>query len=418
MFPVEEESKRPLYGFRRGWQQGEPKPWERIKPYAEAGHPIALEPWSITTGDKHLVGLDWDAGSLAEAADFVVEHPPYIIVPSNQEGRFHLYYLSDVQRGNGLWYWRGQARGHIKSKGGYLVMWKDAVTILDKYLSEPELGVQMMFPESVLQAAGDDLAVLHSPAPDYAPTGVISPHRDTRTPMLDGSVDWSRIVPTVRNQSVFDALRFYAYKAPADEFSDYEAWREALAEIARSMAAGIPDRGPSGSRGSARRHFTDDEVEGIVSSVAWYVWNRCGVKDVGRADSATQARRARRGVEKRRWDKRERDAEIMRMTALGAKRVDIAAALGVDRNTVARAIKRKLAQEAKAAGKSEQISPRDEGILMHKRMGWKIEDIAEVFNISPRTVNRVLKKRQNATLANHALRGDMGTSQGEPEGRL
>lgn len=123
--------------------------------------------------------------------------------------------------------------------------------------------------------------------------------------------------------------------------------------------------------------------------------------DVSRADSRTQARRGRRSGERRRWDKRERDAEIMRMDALGAKKVEIAAALDINRKTVSRVIERKLAQqhrlEQESGAKVEQIRPRDAGILMHRRMGWQLEDIAEVFGVSPRTVRRVLKSGQNGT---------------------
>ena len=411
MFPVHadgDDAKLPVRGFRTGWQTGERRNWEDIRGYAEAGYPIALVPWSLKVGDdQHLVALDWDNGGLEEAADFVSEHPPYITVPSKQEGRFHLYYLSGVQRGNGLWYWRGNVRGHIKSGGGYLVMWEDAAIIIEKYLSNPDLGVQIAFPEVVLDKPAD--LAEDSAQPDYAPTGDISPQRDTRTSMMDGRIDWEHVAPTVRNQTVFDALRYLAYKAPVSEFTDYETWRDHLSEIAQTWAGGITNRGPSGTRGSAKRHFTDTEVDGIVTSVAWYVWSRRGLRDVGRADSEIQARRGRRSGESRRWSKRDRDGEVMRMDALGAKQVEIAAAFGLHRNTVARIIKRKRDQESRLRNESppklEQMRARDEGIVMHRRMGWKIEDIGEVFGVGRHTVMRALKKSQNAQRTSQLGRG-------------
>ena len=126
-------------------------------------------------------------------------------LPARRKGGFHSYYSESKGRSNQSFELAG-CRGEIRGARGYLILHGDAAQRL--------AGVNF-------DAAGD---AGHFPENLWEAGGVALPTMETRayTPSAEGAATWSnragaalrglgKVYPGTRNNSLFDAVRFYAY---------------------------------------------------------------------------------------------------------------------------------------------------------------------------------------------------------------
>ena len=132
-------------------------------------------------------------------------------------------------------------------------------------------------------------------------------------------------------QSLFDRLRHWAYSHVADA-GEPEGWLEAVQRQAEALVAAVPDP----------EHYSPARVATTARSVAAWTWERRdgftgGYRDV---DVEVQAWRGRRSAEAR-WEAHAgRDAEIVRLSLAGYTQRVIARSVGISPMTVNRVLKR------------------------------------------------------------------------------
>ena len=288
--------KRPLAGF----------PWRAHTPdldcvLAHSGN-VGIIPFSVGTS-----ALDVDKGEPHQLSLF---HPPLVILRSQRPGGEHFYYRDDTPRGNQQWSAFG-CSGEVRSAKGYLILYRDAPVLLAHALANDK--AECLFPAGLLDyvepADADQLG-------EVLLDDLDAPGSDQLRLLTPGAPILERVQKGRRNISLFDAVRFWAYRA-ARGYASYDDWVRAV-EI-RTLAENRRFPEPLTERHALTTGY----------SVAVWTWTtyRSGY---GRGWTMEQRRRGGENKARRvRYDNRDRDVEIVRRWESGDSLRLIARAVGI-----------------------------------------------------------------------------------------
>ena len=299
--------KRPLSGF----------PWRAHTPdldcvLAHRGN-VGIIPFSVGTS-----ALDVDTG---EPQQLCLFHPPLVILRSQRPGGEHFYYRDDTPRGNQHWSAFG-CSGEVRSAKGYLILYRDAPVLLAHALANDK--AECLFPAGLLdyvepvdvdrlgEVLLDDLD-----APGSGQLRLLTPG----APILE------RVQKGRRNIALFDAVRFWAYRA-ARGYASYDDWLRAV-EI-RTLAENRRFPEPLSERHALSTGY----------SIAVWTWTtyRSGY---GRGWTMEQRRRGGENKARRvRYDNRERDVRIIHLWEAGQSERQISATVGLSKTAVHHVLKR------------------------------------------------------------------------------
>ena len=297
-----------------------------------------------------LTVVDVDSGDWHQ---LVQDYPPAYHAASRTPGRRHLIYRDTVARAdiNG---WQAEGcTGDVRSAGPVILY--DA----PRLLAALDIGVKgVTFPTSTfrrLPAEETDKANRTQTEPQREQgTAEGNPIPTSQSPREGDKVPVTGSLPlpaseSSQPQSLFDRLRHWAYSHVADA-GDPEVWLEAVQRQAEALVATVPDP----------EHYSPARVATTARSVAAWTWERRdgftgGHRDV---DATVQAWRGRRSAEAR-WEAHAgRDAEIVRLSLAGYTQRVIARSVGVSPMTVNRVLKRlQEAEDGGVALRMEAVEP-------------------------------------------------------------
>ena len=319
--------KRPLW---RGWQRPELRPTlqQNLEHLANGGL-LGLLPASIG-----MVVADVDEYDKDGLFDWMTRYPPLGDVPSLQPGRTHLYYNSGTPFHNRQ-QWKFHLYGismEIRSRHGFVILWDpEAVAEItaERSMTRSTRGMTRL-PRGVL-----GLRVSRYPWPAVAATqGLMepppreprprTPPRTSRTPRIrteaiPSPATW--ILPSPpeslrdvgegrRNNEVFDAVRFAAYKLPRGQGG--EAMRIRWYELVLSQTEACNRELPTPMRPA--------RVVSTARSIARFTWANPyfgRTDDMGRRDPAVQRERGLASGRARRERLRSRNARIVELHHAG-----------------------------------------------------------------------------------------------------
>ena len=297
--------KKPIRGF----------PWRSHTPDLDCvlAHPgnVGIIPFSVGAS-----ALDVDKG---EPTQLSLLHPPLVIVPSLRPGGEHIYYRDDTPRGNQRWNACG-CEGEVRSARGYLILHRDAPVLLASALANHK--ADCFFPAGLLERV--DLAEIGEPV---RLDDLDHPDSDQLRLLRPPAPDLERVRKGRRNIALFDAVRFWAYAAVRG-YALYEAWVRAV-EI-RTLAENRRFPEP----------LTERHVLTTAYSIAVWTWTayRSGY---GRGWTMEQRRRGGENKARRvRYDKRQRDVEIVRRWEGGESLKGLGRAFGLTLQGVRRVVRR------------------------------------------------------------------------------
>ena len=174
--------------------------------------PLGLKPWSISTS-----ALDVDAG---DPGQLIRVWPPMAVLDSKRADGKHLYYADTEGRGNGHFEVYGCA-GEIRSAKGYLILWHDGAGRLADALHDP-IARARRWPRDLFELAGLPAVTLpgavKTPAYSYKPS---DQSRQTWA-VAAATLELETIKRGLRNVTLFDSVRFWAYSVPRGQ--DLNAW--------------------------------------------------------------------------------------------------------------------------------------------------------------------------------------------------
>ena len=269
------DGKRPIW---KRWQQHRPT-LEVVEHHADHGRSIGIVPASIGTS-----ALDVDHGDPAALFEL---HPARAVVPSRRAGGRHGYYDDAEKRGNDKWAALG-ASGEVRSSRGFLVLYDNAPEKLAAALTRPG---RYPFPDSLFEAAGVPLPILHKPV-EQGPAPVARAPRVL--PMLEV------IAEGARNATLFDVVRWWSYSQ--DRGRVLAHWYDAVRERALQHNERFADPLPA------------PEVRKLAYNVASWTWSGHGAFD---HSPTAQSRRAVKLGKLRRAAVADRDREIVQDRAEG-----------------------------------------------------------------------------------------------------
>ena len=286
--------KRPLSGF----------PWRNYTPALDCvlAHPdnIGLVPFSVSTS-----ALDVDTGKPEQLCLF---HQPLVTVPSRRPGGQHLYYRDDTPRSNQQWSAFG-CGGEVRSANGYLILYRDAPVRLAHALAYNKADCP--FPAGLLEYV-EPVEVDGRGAVALDDLDTADPHQirllTPPAPVLE------RVQKGRRNIALFDAVRFWAYRARKTRYAE---WLRAVE--GRTLAENRRFSEP----------LTDRHAKSTAYSIAVWTWT---TYRGGYGRGFTMEQRSRGGMthgRQRRYDNRERDVEIIRRWEAGQSLRLIAKAVGI-----------------------------------------------------------------------------------------
>ena len=297
--------KRPLSGF----------PWRNHTPdldcvLAHRGN-VGLIPFSIETS-----ALDVDQGEPLQLSLF---HQPLVAVRSRRPGGQHLYYRDDTPRSNQKWTAFG-CSGEVRGARGYLILYRDADVRLAHALAYNEDDCP--FPAGLLEyvepvEVGDLGAVALDDLDSADPQQIrlFQPQAPALELVRKGR----------RNISLFDAVRFWAYRARKTTYDEW-LWAVELRTLAENRRFPEP--------------LTERHARSTAYSIAVWTWTtyRGGY---GRGFTMEQRRRGGENKARRvRYDNRERDSEIVRRWEAGESLRLIAWAVGLSHKGVLWVVRR------------------------------------------------------------------------------
>ena len=174
--------------------------------------PLGLKPWSISTS-----ALDVDAG---DPGELMQAWPPMAVLNSRRAAGKHLYYADTEGRGNGHFEVYGCA-GEIRSAKGYLILWHDGAGSLADALHDP-LARARRWPRDLFELAG--LPAVTLPGAVKTPTYSYKPSDQSRQTWAAAAaaLELETIKRGLRNVTLFDSVRFWAYSVPRGQ--DLDAW--------------------------------------------------------------------------------------------------------------------------------------------------------------------------------------------------
>ena len=276
--------------------------------------------------------VDVDSG---DWLPLVQEHPPAYHAASRTPGRRHLVYRDSHARAD-INDWTAEGcSGDVRSAGPVILY--DA----HRLLAALDIGAGgVMFPTEIFTG--------HRPATPNTSEGTrANPQQErgtaegnpipTSQSPTGGDIGsrYSQVSPTwlesSQPSSLFDVLRHWAYSHVADA-GDPEAWLEAVQRQAEALVSTVPDP----------ESYSVARVRTTARSVSVWTWERRdgftgGHRDV---DAAVQAWRGRRSAEARWAGNADRDSEVCRLSLAGFSQRTIARSMGVSAMTVNRVLKR------------------------------------------------------------------------------
>ena len=293
--------------------------WQKLRPgldvvLAHEG-PLGLKPWSITTS-----ALDVDAG---DPDELIRAWPPMAVLDSRRADGKHLYYSDTEGRGNAHFEVYGCA-GEVRSAKGYLILWHDGAGRLADALDDP-IARARRWPRDLFELAG--LPAVTLPGAVKTPAYHYQPSDQSRQ-------TWARAAETVsletihrglRNVTLFDTVRFWAYSVPRGE--DLEAWT-------RRVRVHALEQNRRFSQPLAGR-----EVIQTAYSISTWCWSGGGARWHFDHSSAAQRRRALKLGRMRRARNTGRDRAWCAAHAAGQSLRSIAREYGVEHSTVLRVVR-------------------------------------------------------------------------------
>ena len=317
----DDRHKRPLW---RGWQRPELRPTlqQNLEHLARGGL-VGLLPASIG-----MVVADVDEYDKDGLADWLTRYPPLGDVPSLQPGRTHLYYNSGIPFHNRQ-QWKFHLYGismEIRSRHGFVILWDPeavAEIVAERSMTRSTRGMTRL-PRGVL-----GLRVSRHPWPSVAATQGLGepPAREPRprkrpktsraprirTEPIPSPMSW--ILPNPpeslrdvgegkRNNEVFDAVRFAAYRLPRGQGG--EAMRIRWHQLVLSQTEACNRELPAPMRAA--------RVVSTARSIARFTWSNPyfgRTDDLGRRDPAVQRERGLASGRARRERLRGRNVRIV-----------------------------------------------------------------------------------------------------------
>ena len=203
------DGKKPIWAQ---WQKRRP----RLDVVLHHGDDIGLVPYSLKTS-----ALDIDTGDVGE---LIAEHVPLTTLASPR-GR-HCYFPDSEPRANSRWQWRDNA-GDVRSAKGFLRLYPGGPEKLADALARGGDWADS-FPADLFAAAGVD-------APLEAKTGKPQVYK-TKVPKNLTPLEQAHV--GIRNNTLFDHTRFWAYLTPKPATLD--EWKEDVFVQAMSFNTRIP----------------------------------------------------------------------------------------------------------------------------------------------------------------------------------
>ena len=265
--------------------------WQKLRPgldvvLAHEG-PLGLKPWSISTS-----ALDVDAG---DPGELMQAWPPMAVLNSRRAAGKHLYYADTEGRGNGHFEVYGCA-GEVHSAKGYLILWHDGAGRLADALHDP-VARSRRWPRDLFELAGVGAVTL--PGAVKTPTYSYKPSDQSRQTWAAAAaaLELETIKRGLRNVTLFDSVRFWAYSIPRGQ--DLDAWTRRVQVHALEQNRRFP------------QPLEGLEVIRTAYSISTWCWSGGGSRWHFDHSSAAQRRRGIKSGKVRRRVQAERDASIL-----------------------------------------------------------------------------------------------------------
>ena len=251
------QSKRPLWRkyLRR------PASFMQVKDHITGGGLLGIVPASLGRAV-----LDVDQG---DPTPLICDFLPWFAARSQQEGRMHLWYRDDARhRRGGVWRSDNGCGGELLASTGYVVLWGNALQDLAETLAYGDRPGQAPFAAVASALTWRDMSPpeptqTKPPAPTTTPVPVPVPAPAAQRRSVAAAPDLSKTWPGLRNISLFDEVRLWAYRAYRN-FSQYEDF----AEAARQRALAGRERMP------VLDDFEDAEAATVARSVSVWTWTK------------------------------------------------------------------------------------------------------------------------------------------------
>ena len=303
------EDKRPVW-----------RSWQKLRPgldvvLAHEG-PLGLKPWSISTS-----ALDVDAG---DPGELMQAWPPMAVLDSRRAAGKHLYYADTEGRGNGHFEVYGCA-GEVRSAKGYLILWHDGAGHLADALHDP-VARSRRWPRDLFELAG--LPAVTLPGAVKTPTYSYKPNDQSRQTWAAAAaaLELETIKRGLRNVTLFDAVRFWAYSVPRGQ--DLEAWTRRVRIHTLEQNRRFPE--PLG----------ESEVKQTAYSISTWCWSGGGARWHFDHSSTAQRRRGVKSGKVRRARNAERDAAIVAAVKSGQSMRAVARECGLTHQAVMKIVGR------------------------------------------------------------------------------
>ena len=251
------QSKRPLWRkyLRR------PASFMQVKDHITGGGLLGIVPASLGRAV-----LDVDQG---DPTPLICDYLPWFAARSQQEGRMHLWYRDDARhRRGGVWRSDNGCGGELLAGTGYVVLWGNALEDLAETLDYGDRPGQAPFAAVASALTWRDMsppepADTKEPAPKPMPEPAPKPDPGAAAQRrsVAAAPDLSETWPGLRNISLFDEVRLWAYRAYRN-FSQYEDFAEAALQRALAGRERMP----------VLDDFEDTEAATVATSVSVWTW--------------------------------------------------------------------------------------------------------------------------------------------------
>ena len=280
------EDKRPVW-----------RSWQKLRPgldvvLAHEG-PVGLKPWSVSTS-----ALDVDAG---DPGELMQAWPPMAVLDSKRADGKHLYYADTEGRGNGHFEVYGCA-GEIRSAKGYLILWHDGAGHLADALHDP-VARSRRWPCDLFELAGLPAVTLPGAVKTPAYSYKLSDQSRQTWAAAAAALELETIKRGLRNVTLFNAVRFWAYSVPRGD--ELEAWTRRVQVYALEQNRRFP------------QPLDRPEVIRTAYSISTWCWSGGGARWHFDHSSAAQRRRGIKSGKVRRARNTERDAAIVTAVRAG-----------------------------------------------------------------------------------------------------
>ena len=253
------QSKRPLWRkyLRR------PASFMQVKDHITGGGLLGIVPASLGRAV-----LDVDQG---DPTPLICDYLPWFAARSQQEGRMHLWYRDDARhRRGGVWRSDNGCGGELLAGTGYVVLWGNALEDLAETLDYGDRPGQAPFAAVASALTWRDMSPPEpadtkepAPKPMPEPAPKPGPGAAAQRRSVAAAPDLSETWPGLRNISLFDEVRLWAYRAYRN-FSQYEDFAEAALQRALAGRERMP----------VLDDFEDAEAATVARSVSVWTWTK------------------------------------------------------------------------------------------------------------------------------------------------